>query len=279
MDLHLSRTQTLTLYGVGTESQGRTDGRLLRTQGECEKIKLWIYWFQLCSSKLIRLTCDEESFDSLSTCLPNIQNEIIDKHNALRRSVSPTASNMLKMKWSEEAATNAQIWADKCTLSHSTSEYRKLNTSTCGENLFMSSHAATWSSGIQAWFNESSNFIYGVGAKTKGAIIEHYTQVVWFSSSLVGCAVSYCPDAYQKYYYVCQYCPGGNIKDKINVPYLRGPRCAACPNDCDNGLCTNSCMYQDIYSHCKSLVASVGCKPDITKDNCKAPCKCQNKIY
>ncbi|XP_055986606.1 cysteine-rich secretory protein 2-like [Sorex fumeus] len=221
----------------------------------------------------------DESIDSLSTFQKKIQKEIIDKHNALRRSVSPTASNMLKMQWSEEAAANARKWADQCTMSHSTREYRRLNATNCGENLFMSSDPAAWSSGIQAWFDESSDFIYGKGAKTRQAVIGHYTQVVWYSSSLVGCAVSYCPDAYLKYYYVCQYCPAGNLQSKINVPYLSGPPCAACPNDCDNGLCTNSCMYQDYYANCKSLVSAMGCEHKITKDKCRASCECKDKIY
>lgn len=37
------------------------------------------------------------SFAELSTSLPNVQKEIIDKHNELRRAVVPSASNMLKM--------------------------------------------------------------------------------------------------------------------------------------------------------------------------------------
>lgn len=34
---------------------------------------------------------------SLSTHHPSVQKEIVNKHNALRRMVNPTASNMLKM--------------------------------------------------------------------------------------------------------------------------------------------------------------------------------------
>jgi hypothetical protein len=41
---------------------------------------------------------------SLSTHLPEIQEEIVGKHNELRKSVSPSASNMLKMVRSSMAS-------------------------------------------------------------------------------------------------------------------------------------------------------------------------------
>lgn len=47
----------------------------------------------------------------------------------------------------------------------------------CGENLFMSTGPFSWSDAIQSWYNEEENFEYGVGAKTQGAVIGHYTQV------------------------------------------------------------------------------------------------------
>lgn len=47
----------------------------------------------------------------------------------------------------------------------------------CGENLFMSSAPFSWSDVLLAWYNEEKNFEYGTGAKTKGAMFGHYTQV------------------------------------------------------------------------------------------------------
>ncbi|XP_021108245.1 cysteine-rich secretory protein 3-like isoform X2 [Heterocephalus glaber] len=40
---------------------------------------------------------ENEAFAALSTSLPEVQEEIVNKHNELRRAVSPTASDMLKM--------------------------------------------------------------------------------------------------------------------------------------------------------------------------------------
>lgn len=47
----------------------------------------------------------------------------------------------------------------------------------CGENLFMSSAPLSWSDVLQYWYNEEKNFKYGTGAKPKGAMFGHYTQV------------------------------------------------------------------------------------------------------
>ncbi|XP_037376800.1 cysteine-rich secretory protein 3-like [Talpa occidentalis] len=222
---------------------------------------------------------DAEFYD-LSTSKTHVQREIVDQHNEKRRTVSPPASNMLKMDWSSEAAMNAQNWANKCTLSHSVIMDREISTSHCGENLFMASYPAPWSQAIQSWYDEHHDFIYGQGPKSPDEVVGHYTQVVWFSSYLVGCGMAYCPNQKSlKYFYVCQYCPSGNLKSKIKTPYKQGKPCASCPNDCDNGLCTNSCKYQDDYSNCNDLVAMVGCNHQITKYSCKATCQCQNNIY
>ncbi|NXT84325.1 CRIS protein, partial [Zapornia atra] len=175
--------------------------------------------------------------NGLLTSSADQQKLIVDKHNALRRQVKPTASNMMKVKWCVKAAENSKKWADKCSLHHSPADMRK-TTVQCGENLFMSSAPVKWDQVVQAWYNEEKNFEYGTGAKPKGAVIGHYTQVVWHNSDKIGCAVSYCPNSVYKYFYVCQYCPAGNIIPSIPTPYKKGKPCGDCPKACDNGLCS-----------------------------------------
>ncbi|ELK00220.1 Cysteine-rich secretory protein 2 [Pteropus alecto] len=181
----------------------------------------------------------DPAFTALLTTQSQVQREIVNKHNELRKSVSPPASNMLKMEWSREATANAQKWANKCTLEHSSAEDRKTSTK-CGENLYMSSDPTAWSNAIQNWYDESHNFVYGVGPKSSSAVVGHYTQ---------------------------------------NTPYQQGIPCASCPGNCDNGLCTNSCEYEDLLSNCDSLKATAGCDHELLKEKCKATCQCENKIY
>ncbi|KAM8777406.1 cysteine-rich secretory protein 2-like [Rhynchonycteris naso] len=221
----------------------------------------------------------DPAFTALLTPQTKVQKDIVNKHNELRKSVSPPASNMLKMEWSKEAMENAQKWANKCTLEHSNAEDRKTSTR-CGENLYMSSDPAAWSEAIESWYNEKHNFIYGVGPKTSSAVVGHYTQTVWYSSYLIGCGIAYCPNQESlKYFYVCHYCPVGNNVSKKNIPYQEGTPCASCPGNCDDGLCTNSCQYEDLIGNCNSLKKTAGCEHELLKEKCKATCLCENKIY
>lgn len=213
----------------------------------------------------------------LSTNRTDQQKLIVDKHNALRRRVSPPARNMLRMEWSPQAAVNAQNWANQCSLSHSPPNQREIG-QPCGENLYMSTAPSSWSDSIQAWFDEEKDFKYGSGATTANAVIGHYTQLVWYNSYQVGCAVAYCPERTFKYFYVCYYCPAGNIIGSIETPYKEGQPCGDCPSACDNGLCTNPCKYRDVYSNCPEMAKAYGCEHSFIKTNCLASCRCLSEI-
>ncbi|PNJ22886.1 CRISP3 isoform 1, partial [Pongo abelii] len=144
----------------------------------------------------------DPAFTALLTTQTQVQREIVNKHNELRRAVSPPARNMLKMEWNKEAAANAQKWANQCNYRHSNPKDRKTSLK-CGENLYMSSAPSSWSQAIQSWFDEHNDFDFGVGPKTPNAVVGHYTQVVWYSSYLVGCGSAYCSNQkVLKYYYV-----------------------------------------------------------------------------
>ncbi|KAM9778236.1 serotriflin-like isoform X2 [Syngnathus typhle] len=203
------------------------------------------------------------------------QNEIVNKHNTLRRNVSPSASNMLKMSWNREAARNAQNWANTCSMNHSPASYREISTSGCGENLYMSSYKNSWSNAIQAWYDEVKDWRYGVGS-VNGRVVGHFTQIVWYRSNQIGCAMAYCPNSSYKYFYVCHYCPPGNYQ--LSRPYKSGPTCADCPNACENKLCTNPCQYTDKYSNCPDLKKQHGCQNSNVASWCPASCKCTSQI-
>ncbi|KAH0621823.1 hypothetical protein JD844_023469 [Phrynosoma platyrhinos] len=139
-------------------------------------------------------------FSALSSDLPEVQKEVVDKHNTLRRQVEPSASNMLRM-------------------------------------------------------------------------------LVWYKSYLIGCAVSHCDHKIYKYFYVCQYCPAGNVLG-INYysPYKKGERCGDCPSKCDDGLCTNPCTYEDEFSNCAQLKKAHSCNPPLMKASCRGSCLCESEI-
>ncbi|XP_023567784.1 serotriflin-like isoform X2 [Octodon degus] len=193
--------------------------------------------------------------------------------------VKPSAKNMLKMTWNSEVARNAEIWAKKCRFSHSPVNQRKTALSGCGENYFWSTDPKPWPYVIKSFYDEVKDFQFGVGNTRKDAQIGHYTQLVWASSHQLGCAMAPCPPHQtRRYFYVCHYCPMGNIDKKMNTPYQLGRPCADCPGHCDNGLCTNPCKYVDRYSNCAELVKKMGCAAKITRKDCKATCECPSEI-
>nr|P84808.2 RecName: Full=Cysteine-rich venom protein kaouthin-2; AltName: Full=Cysteine-rich venom protein 23; Short=CRVP-23k; Flags: Precursor [Naja kaouthia]ACH73168.1 kaouthin-2 precursor [Naja kaouthia]AHZ08822.1 cysteine-rich secretory protein [Micropechis ikaheca] len=204
------------------------------------------------------------------------QKQIVDKHNALRRSVRPTARNMLQMEWNSNAAQNAKRWADRCSFAHSPPHLRTVGKIGCGENLFMSSQPYAWSRVIQSWYDENKKFVYGVGANPPGSVIGHYTQIVWYNSHLLGCGAAKCSSS--KYLYVCQYCPAGNIIGSIATPYKSGPPCGDCPSACVNGLCTNPCKHHNVFSNCQSLAKQNACQTEWMKSKCAASCFCRTEI-
>uniref|UniRef100_UPI0037E7B488 cysteine-rich secretory protein 2-like n=1 Tax=Semicossyphus pulcher TaxID=241346 RepID=UPI0037E7B488 len=181
---------------------------------------------------------------------------------------------MLKMEWHSEAAAKAKEWAEKCSMLHSTYNQRKISTSGCGENLYMSSHKQTWTHAVNAWYAEVKNWNYTIGS-TNGLAVGHFTQVIWYRSNYIGCGFAVCPNSEYKYHYVCHYCPPGNYLDE--QPYNTGAPCASCPNHCKDNLCTNPCDHYDWYSNCQRIVAMFGCKYFVPRV-CGATCNCRDKI-
>ncbi|GAB1301062.1 Cysteine-rich secretory protein 1 [Apodemus speciosus] len=214
-------------------------------------ILLLLFLAAVLPPSLLQDDYESNSLEDLSTSKMSVQEEIVNKHNQLRRMVSPSGSDLLKMEWNIDAQVNAQDWADKCTYRHSPIELRTTKLK-CGENLFMSNYLATWSSVIQDWYDESSDLAFGLGPKEPGSKVGHYTQV---------------------------YCPGGNNINRLYTPYTKGAPCASCPGHCEDGLCTNSCEYEDEYSNCEELKSIVTCEHEILKEGCRATCNCEGKIH
>ncbi|XP_052345503.1 cysteine-rich venom protein ophanin-like [Oncorhynchus keta] len=201
-----------------------------------------------------------------------VQAEILNQHNAFRRAVTPTARDMLKMKWSEEAAASAQAWVDTCSMTHGPPSSRMLGDYEMGENLFMSSTSRNWTQTVTAWHSEVRDYSYPNGS-INGKPIGHYTQVVWNSSYKVGCGVTLCPGPV--YFYGCQYYRAGNYKV---APYKEGATCADCPDSCENKLCTNPCPYVNKYANCAAMKKQAGCSNSLVYAWCPALCQCTSKI-
>ncbi|MDO8263646.1 MAG: CAP domain-containing protein [Gallionella sp.] len=147
----------------------------------------------------------------------------VTAHNKWRAEAGVTE----KLSYSPELEVSAQAWADNlkqtnhCRMRHSKGEGRY------GENIFWAS-ALAWSDGrkelqqvspgrvVDSWGSEKADYDYANNSCTPGKMCGHYTQVVWRTTTAVGCAMAVCEDTRQQVW-VCQYQPAGNWVG--NKPY------------------------------------------------------------
>ena len=141
--------------------------------------------------------------------------EMLAAHNRWRSTVGAPP-----LTYSPELAASAQAWADtlrqtnQCHMQHSKPDGKY------GENLFWAS-AIEWSNGkrevqkvspklvVDDWAKERADYDYARNRCTAGKMCGHYTQVVWRSTTTVGCAMTVCGNTLEQVW-VCQYQPAGN---------------------------------------------------------------------
>jgi len=143
--------------------------------------------------------------------------DVLESHNLYR-----CMHNVPPMTWDSAIAANAQAWADAGSYGHSSQEARNLaNVGQIGENLAWGYPTRTGLDSVQAWYDE---IIFTDGTPEScddtnpGAgheAICHYTQVVWRSSTKLGCgkgkaAVAHGQTTYDGDFWVCQYGQAGN---------------------------------------------------------------------
>lgn len=97
-----------------------------------------------------------------------------------------------------------------------------------GENLHWAS-ARKWSDGrvqrqqvtptqvTDSWGAEKADYNYAANSCADGEMCGHYTQMVWKSSTEMGCGMAFCSDDSQVW--VCNYRPPGNYAGR--KPYCR----------------------------------------------------------
>jgi pathogenesis-related protein 1 len=162
---------------------------------------------------------------TLMLCAAGAQADAVDSaamvaaHNKWRAQVGVGA-----LSYSPELAASAQAWANElkqtnqCRMRHSSPEGRY------GENLYWAS-ALVWSDGrrelqkvpsakpVDSWGSEKRDYNHAKNSCTPGKMCGHYTQMVWRTSTKVGCAMAVCGDS-QEQVWVCQYQPAGNVEGR-----------------------------------------------------------------
>lgn len=125
---------------------------------------------------------------------------LLEQHNKWRAEVGVEA-----LAWSDELARSASKWAnalqkDNCGFYHSKDKY--------GENIWKgTSGFYTVIDVVDSWAAEIKDYNYATNTCNAGKVCGHYTQIVWRSTTSVGCAQVECDGTTT---WVCQYDPPGN---------------------------------------------------------------------
>ena len=166
------------------------------------------------------LVCPEtpilrDGFEPPDVAAANVANgdiaATLDLHNCMRSQVSPAAVPPLApLSWSTAIATTAQTWVSQCNFAREPGLPYGENTA------FFSGGTATVQQATQLWVAERVFYDYAGNTCAPGQICGHYTQIVWRSTTQVGCGRAVCntgnPFGSGTWtYIVCRYDPPGNV--------------------------------------------------------------------
>ncbi|MGH0116287.1 UNVERIFIED_CONTAM: hypothetical protein FKN15_003467 [Acipenser sinensis] len=151
--------------------------------------------------------------------------------------------------------------------------------------------AASFAEVINLWFSEGQDYNYNSGQCRQNSTCQHYTQLVWATSSRLGCARHLCEmGGASREVFVCAYSPGGNweVNGRLVMPYKKGPYCSLCTSgmsgcfklwDHVGGLCEiprNPCrMSCGLHGQLNVSSCHCECAPGFTGRFCQVRCSVQ----
>uniref|UniRef100_A0A915LCM0 SCP domain-containing protein n=1 Tax=Romanomermis culicivorax TaxID=13658 RepID=A0A915LCM0_ROMCU len=181
---------------------------------------------------------------------------IVKSHNQHRAKVAAgrvpgqPAGVLEPLVWDDEVAQHAYNYMSNdvdghgsCPTWHNPDKclYHENTVDSLGENLAWGSDDLE--EAIDLWVKEHKNYTYSRapnGAKHSGAMIGHYTQVVWARTKRVGCAIAnkcYKNGHTYEMMLLCNYLPAGNMNGEFPY-YVTDP-----PSVADGTM--DSCQYEE----------------------------------
>lgn len=140
---------------------------------------------------------------------------ILAAHNAVR-----AQAGVQPLAWDATLANGAAAYAAQLALTNSFQHSNRRARPGTGENLWMGTRGYySYETMIGGWTSERRYFVPGVfpavSSSGNWADVGHYTQMVWPTTTRVGCALA---SNAGSDFLVCRYSPAGNI-DGYPVPY------------------------------------------------------------
>ncbi|KAK1330452.1 hypothetical protein QTO34_010641 [Cnephaeus nilssonii] len=129
---------------------------------------------------------------------------LLSLHNRLRSRVHPPAANMQRLGATSQVGWNVQL---------------------------LPVGMASFVHVVGLWFAEGQRYGHEAAECALNATCTHYTQLVWATSSQLGCGHHPCSgDQAGMEAFVCAYFPGGNweVNGQPIVPYKKGAWCSLC---------------------------------------------------
>nr|XP_055222275.1 C-type lectin domain family 18 member A-like isoform X1 [Gorilla gorilla gorilla] len=217
---------------------------------------------------------------------------LLSLHNRLRSWVQPPAADMRRLDWSDSLAQLAQARAALCgtpTPSLASGPWRTLQV---GWNMqLLPAGLVSFVEVVSLWFAEGQRYSHAAGECAHNATCTHYTQLVWATSSQLGCGRHLCSAGQAAIEaFVCAYSPGGNweVNGKTIVPYKKGAWCSLCTAsvsgcfkawDHAGGLCEvprNPCrMSCQNHGRLNISTCHCHCPPGYTGRYCQVRCSLQ----
>jgi uncharacterized protein YkwD len=140
---------------------------------------------------------------------------VLAVHNAAR-----AEAGVAPLAWDPALGQAAAAYATQLALTNSFQHSNRRARPGTGENLWMGTRGAfSYDAMVGRWAAERSDFVPGVFPAVSRSgnweKVGHYTQMVWPTTTRVGCAVA---SNAANDFLVCRYSPAGNI-DGRSVPY------------------------------------------------------------
>lgn len=139
-------------------------------------------------------------------------------HNEVRQAVV-TDTPLPALEWDNDLAATAAAWVAMCQDVEAPSGLVDHNANRSaghpypvGENIFASGGTATARQAVATWAAEKAAYDPATGACS--GTCGHYTQVVWRTTTKLGCALGECPNLTYASTIVCNYGPSGNSGGK-----------------------------------------------------------------